>query len=99
MHVPYGTLQAVRERRRRYEEECRKALAEGREIPPHPYNTPFHKQLLGWFSVLFGIGAAMVILDHVFRVTLRSPGRRSAGEDTLIWTSHDVRPGSSLSRS
>jgi hypothetical protein len=67
MFIPFGPVwRQVRERRRRYQEECQKALAEGREFPPYP-GMPFFSQLLVVFLFLVGLGLFLSVTALLLR--------------------------------
>jgi hypothetical protein len=62
--VESGSLwSAIKKRRRLYEEECRKAQAEGREIPVY---VPLARARLPWVLAVIGGVLLLLIADIVF---------------------------------
>lgn len=55
---------AIKKRRKQYEEECRRARAEGRPTPPY---LPVYHGILRRLLILFAILGALLATDMLFR--------------------------------
>lgn len=66
MNIPLNTAlySTIKKRRRKYEEECRKARVEGRPIPPY---VPIYHGVLRRILVLLVILSALLAADMLFR--------------------------------
>ena len=63
-YLLFGTSAAIKKRRQRYEVECRKARAEGREIPIY---VPLARARLPWI-LAFILGVLLLLVgDMAFR--------------------------------
>jgi hypothetical protein len=63
-YLLFRTSDVIKKRRQRYEEECRKAVAEGREIPVY---VPLARARLPWIFAFIVSVVLLLVADMAFR--------------------------------